>query len=173
MASHLTSKLSRFSTGMTAFVASGLLVYSILQGNGGAGDSQQKWREAAKRAIPIERNGSYLDQLIENKAPQYIDQAVTGSVSRQASQVSEPEALVGVVEEPADPSSVLDLIRENTDVAPGVSSGTARVSVTVKKGDTLFNISQRHGLSVTDLARLNGLNEPFTIKIGQTLYVAR
>lgn len=169
MAKRLTSKLSRISSGMTAFVASGLLVYSILQGNGGAGDSQQKWQEAAKRAIPIERHGGYLDQLIKNKAPQYIDQTVTGSIAKPENKRVE----VGPEAETQEATSVLDLIRENADVAPGVSSGTARVSIVVKKGDTLFNISQRHGLSVPDIARLNGLDEPYTIKIGQTLYVAR
>lgn len=169
MTSRLTSKLSRISSGMTAFVASGLLVYSILQGNGGVGDSQQQWQEAAKRAIPIDRQGGYLDQLIKNRAPQYIDQAVTGSVA----QPENKSVKVELENEPQEAASVLDLIRENADVAPGVSSGTARVSVVVKKGDTLFNISQRHGLSVPDIARLNGLDEPYTIKIGQTLYVAR
>ena len=169
MASSLTSKLSRFSTGMTAFVASGLLVYSILQGNGGMGDSQKQWKEAADRAIPIERNGSYLDQIIEKKVPRYIDQTITNSISQEP---QAPETEASPPAETEEPS-VLALIRKNADVAPGVSSGTARVSVTVKKGDTLFNISQRHGLSVADLARLNGLDEPFTIKIGQTLYVAR
>ncbi len=169
MASSLTSKLSRFSTGMTAFVASGLLVYSILEGNGGMIDSQKKWEEAANRAVPINRNGGYLDQLIEKKVPQYIDQTTTNSISQEPEVNEAAKSSEVEVEEP----SVLALIRKNADVAPGVSSGTARVSVTVKKGDTLFNISQRHGLSVADLARLNGLGEPFTIKIGQTLYVAR
>ena len=170
MTSRLTSKISRFSTGMTAFVASGFLVYSILQGNGGVVDSQKKWQEAAQRAIPIERNVNYIDKLIASKAPQYIDQRSTGSISESENIEVEVEA---VADEPNDEPSVLALIRENADVAPGVSSGTARVSVVVKQGDTLFNISQRHGISVTDLARLNGLNEPYTIKIGQTLYVAR
>lgn len=169
MASRLSSKLSRFSTGMTAFVASGLLVYSILDGNGGVSSSQQQWQDAQSRAITLERNGGYLDQILENKAPQYIDQTVTGSISDVVEEdIAQPSAEVA-----DDEPSVLALIRENADVAPGVSSGTARVSVVVKKGDTLFNISQRHGLSVPDLARLNGLNEPYTIKIGQTLYVAR
>lgn len=154
---------------MTAFVVSGLLMYSILQENGGVIESQRQWQDAASRAIPIERNGSYLDQILEKKTPQYIDQTTTGSVY----DVSKPKAAEPVSEPTDDEPSVLALIRENADVAPGVSSGTARVSVVVKKGDTLFNISQRHGLSVTDLARLNGLNEPYTIKIGQTLYVAR
>ena len=170
MASRLSSRLSRFSTGMTAFVASGLLVYSILQGHGGNHDSQQKWQDAESRAVPIERNVDYLDQLIENNRPQYIDQTVTGSISPTPQAEAVDEASEQVQD---DEPSVLALIRENADVAPGVSSGTARVSVVVKKGDTLFNISQRHGLSVSDLARLNGLDEPYTIKIGQALYVAR
>lgn len=154
---------------MTAFVVSGLLMYSILQENGGVIESQRQWQDAASRAIPIERSGSYLDQILEKKPPQYIDQTTTGSVY----DVSKPKAAEPVSEPTDDEPSVLALIRENADVAPGVSSGTARVSVVVKKGDTLFNISQRHGLIVPDLARLNGLNEPYTIKIGQTLYVAR
>ena len=154
---------------MTAFVASGLLVYSILQENGGVSESQRQWQDAASRAIPIEPKGSYLDQILEKKTPQYIDQTITNSIAV----VAEPDAAQPTAEAAVDEPSVLALIRENADVAPGVSSGTARVSVVVKKGDTLFNISQRHGLSVPDLARLNGLNEPYTIKIGQTLYVAR
>jgi len=171
MATSVTSKLSRISTGMTAFVASGLLVYSILNGNGGAGDSQRKWQEAAERAIPIERGSSYLEQIINNRKPQYIDDTFTSSVENEDAVSSEVEPIE--VEEPAEELSVLALIRKNTDVAPGVSSGTARVSVVVEKGDTLFNISQKHGISVDDLARLNGLAEPYTIRIGQTLYVAR
>ena len=69
--------------------------------------------------------------------------------------------------------SVLEIIRSNSDVAPAVSSGTNRVSVTVNKGDTLYAIAKRHGLKVSELAGLNGLEEPFIIKVGQTLYIAR
>ena len=170
MKAYMTSKFSRFSTGMTAFVVSGLLVYSMLQDNGGMVNSQQKWLEANSRAVLIDRNASYLDQIIENNVPHYIDQSVTGSISQPENQKLTRHTQDNDTKEAI---SVLDLIRDNSDVAPGVSSGTARVSVIVKKGDTLFNISQRHGMSVTDLARLNGLDEPFTIKIGQTLYVAR
>jgi len=171
MAMRVTSKLSRISTGMTAFVASGLLVYSILHGNGGGGDSQREWQEAVERAIPLERNSSYLEQIINNRKPQYIDDTITSTVENEVVTTARTEPVE--VDEPVEELSVLALIRKNTHVAPGVSSGTARVSVVVEKGDTLFNISQKHGISVDDLARLNGLVEPYTIKIGQTLYVAR
>lgn len=168
----MTSKISRFSTGMTAFVASGLLVISILQGHGGSKTSQQQWKDANERAVSILPEDSYLDRIIPGNEAQYIDQnvdttitgAISGDVASEA--VETPDA---IEEEP----SVLALIRKNSDVKPGVSSGTARVSVVIKSGDTLFNISQRHGISVDDLADLNGLSEPYTIKIGQTLYLAR
>ncbi len=172
MTSRVTSKISRFSTGMTAFVASGLLVYSILQGHGGVKDNQQLWQDASKRAVSISRSGSYLDQIILNKEPKYIDQEVDPAITGSIGTGDNFEA-IDTSDQLEEEPSVLALIRKNSDVKPGVSAGTARVSVVIKSGDTLFNISQRHGISVDDLAELNGLNEPYTIKIGQTLYVAR
>lgn len=41
--------------------------------------------------------------------------------------------------------------------------------VTVAKGDTLASISRKSGVSVDDLASLNGLKKPYRLKIGQTL----
>ncbi|PCH72452.1 MAG: N-acetylmuramidase [Flavobacteriaceae bacterium] len=40
----------------------------------------------------------------------------------------------------------------------------------VKKGDTLYSIARKYGLSVNDLKRINGLGDN-TISIGQQLYV--
>jgi nucleoid-associated protein YgaU len=42
---------------------------------------------------------------------------------------------------------------------------------TVKKGDTLFNISQQYGIEWTTLATLNGLKAPFDLQIGQKLKI--
>lgn len=41
----------------------------------------------------------------------------------------------------------------------------------VKKGDTLFNLSQRSGISWQTLAEINGLKEPYILKIGQKIKV--
>ena len=41
----------------------------------------------------------------------------------------------------------------------------------IKKGDTLFNLSQKLGLSWQTLARINNLKEPYILKIGQTLQI--
>ncbi len=41
----------------------------------------------------------------------------------------------------------------------------------VKKGDTLFNISQRYSVSWQTLAEINNLVGPYTLKIGQEIKI--
>jgi LysM repeat protein len=54
--------------------------------------------------------------------------------------------------------------------APGTAQGTAAArTVTVRSGDTLEGISQRTGVSVTELKRLNGLKDADLLQVGQTL----
>lgn len=43
---------------------------------------------------------------------------------------------------------------------------------TVKKGDTMFLIAYIAGIDVRELAALNGMSEPYTLKVGQTLKVS-
>lgn len=45
--------------------------------------------------------------------------------------------------------------------------------ITIEHGDTLFNISQRYTVSLDALKQLNGLSEPFTIRIGEKLYIPK
>jgi len=41
----------------------------------------------------------------------------------------------------------------------------------VKKGDTLFNLSKKYGVSWETLGELNDLKEPFILKIGKKLKI--
>lgn len=41
----------------------------------------------------------------------------------------------------------------------------------IKRGDTLFNLSQRYGISWQALAELNSLKEPYILRIGQKIKV--
>jgi murein DD-endopeptidase MepM/ murein hydrolase activator NlpD len=52
--------------------------------------------------------------------------------------------------------------------APEKSSGKAE-EVTVGKGDTLASISRKSGVSVDDLAQLNGLPKPYRLQVGEVL----
>lgn len=42
-------------------------------------------------------------------------------------------------------------------------------SVIVAKGDTLASISRKSGVSIDDLAKLNGLEQPYRLKVGQAI----
>ena len=162
-------KIGRVSSFLSVAVATGLLINAILSNHGGTANSQAEWRAAAKAQKTIENidMDRFASTDEQSGSEVWIDTSVmTGSVEPAPDPEKKP---IPKVSEP----SVLSLIRENSDLAPGVSSGTNRVSVTVKTGDTLFGISQRHGISVADLARLNDLSEPYTIRTGQTLYIAR
>ena len=53
--------------------------------------------------------------------------------------------------------------------APLPSKGVAGKSVVVQRGDTLYSIARGQGVAVTDLARWNGLQAPYTIYPGQRL----
>lgn len=48
---------------------------------------------------------------------------------------------------------------------------TAATTYRVRRGDTLSEIAERHGVSYPDLARWNGLSPPYRLQVGQTLSV--
>lgn len=162
--------VARWSSGITAFVCAGFLAHAIMTDNGGRPDSQERWKEAGARAHSI------IDRIRSHDKEDWyrnwdgVDAQTTASIGALTKQLEEAEVSMPPVQEP----SVMRLIRENSDVGPGVSSDpSSRVSVLVKEGDTLFAIAVKHGLTVAELARLNALEEPYVIQVGQTLYVAR
>lgn len=56
--------------------------------------------------------------------------------------------------------------------APAKSKNTVKTTeITVQKGDTLYSISRKYGLSVADLLALNNLDSSDVIKVGQKLKV--
>ncbi|WP_062327721.1 M23 family metallopeptidase [Treponema endosymbiont of Eucomonympha sp.] len=50
-------------------------------------------------------------------------------------------------------------------------SARAKVSYKVQKGDTLYGVAKKYGLSVAELRQQNGLDESNVLKAGQTLTV--
>jgi len=170
MKNSVTSMISRLAIGGTAFMCAGSLMVAIFTGNGGTPTSQAEWSNAQARSVTISSSQRHVAAR-QSEEELVLDQILTGSI-KPIQDVSQGENVAAQREAPKE-LSVLSIIRENSDVAPGVSSGTDRVSVTVKKGDTLFSIAKKHGLTTNELARMNGLKEPYVIKIDQTLYVAR
>jgi LysM repeat protein len=61
----------------------------------------------------------------------------------------------------------------STPVMAAPSSPTQVVSGvhTVQAGDTVYSLSRRYGMSVGQLAQMNGLNPPYNLRVGQQLRV--
>lgn len=58
---------------------------------------------------------------------------------------------------------------KSNDSAKTSSSSSEKTIYTVKTGDTLTSIAQKHGLTVDQLAKLNNLKDTSNVNIGQTL----
>ena len=43
--------------------------------------------------------------------------------------------------------------------------------IVVAKGDTLYSLARKHSVSVSDLAKINNLHEPYVLSVGQKLHV--
>jgi murein DD-endopeptidase MepM/ murein hydrolase activator NlpD len=58
-------------------------------------------------------------------------------------------------------------LRQNASVTSKPSTRTHLV----RSGDTLYSIARSNGLSIQELARANGLRQPYTLSVGQSLKV--
>ena len=58
----------------------------------------------------------------------------------------------------------------NTYVARSVDSSADENSYVVKPGDTLYSVAFSHGRDYRDIERLNNIDEPYNITVGQRIY---
>ena len=64
-----------------------------------------------------------------------------------------------------------DLGKQKQILGEQENKSTQYAIYTIEAGDTLFNLSQRYGVSWQTLAELNNLKEPYTLKIGQKIKI--
>ncbi|MFP5383185.1 MAG: peptidoglycan DD-metalloendopeptidase family protein [Gammaproteobacteria bacterium] len=57
----------------------------------------------------------------------------------------------------------------STTVAPAAAPGKTPEHYVVQQGDTLFSIAWRHGLDYREVAAINGIGEPWVIRVGQKI----
>ena len=67
-----------------------------------------------------------------------------------------------------EPDDVLDIPEYKNDEL-NVPARAAAGTVLVRRGDTLYSIARENNTTIAELARVNNLSAPYTIKIGQTL----
>ena len=74
-------------------------------------------------------------------------------------------------EEAAETPAVLAVAEVQTPAEAPLPAKVEAPVVTVKSGDTLGAIAARHDVSVSELARFNGMKDLHSLKIGQTLKI--
>ena len=63
--------------------------------------------------------------------------------------------------------------RSTTSNAPGASTFRNAAAVVVSKGDTVWTLSKRHGVSMRAIIEANGLRAPFHLSVGQRIVLPR
>ncbi len=63
--------------------------------------------------------------------------------------------------------------RVATSSAPGASTFRNAAAVVVSKGDTVWTLSKRHGVSMRAIIEANGLRAPFHLSVGQRIVLPR
>ena len=61
----------------------------------------------------------------------------------------------------------------DTKVKSNAPSASSTDTYTVLKGDTLYSIAKKHGMSLSELLNANNLSKDATIKVGQQIKVAK
>lgn len=72
------------------------------------------------------------------------------------------------------PFGILVLLLSLSGVAPGRFDGKSfpgSLTYQVKKGDTLWSIAYRYGLSVDELAKANSVDDPTRLRVGRELII--
>lgn len=71
----------------------------------------------------------------------------------------------------ADISNAAALATDNKAAATTISSARATKEYTVVKGDTMYSISKKNGMTLAEFMALNGLDSSSVIKVGQKLKI--
>jgi lipoprotein NlpD len=79
-----------------------------------------------------------------------------------------PQPEASIYNAPVESDVVVPVV-ETPVTEPEPLSVNLSESVSVQKGDTLFSIAQRNGLSHSQLARWNALHPPYSLHVGQIL----
>lgn len=126
------------------------------------------------RVSILEKNGVGSDANVDQRLKQLEMKISTLEIAfKQSNGISAANAGASTTKSPAAAS--------NQTQAPAANQGTVKVQTppsanakyhTVQAGENLFRISQKYGLTVEQLRRLNGMKENDVLKAGQRLVVA-
>ncbi|MBI1293087.1 peptidoglycan DD-metalloendopeptidase family protein [bacterium] len=132
---------------------------AVIAGRFGMSESELAKENRMARGAKLVR-GSRV--WIPRKAPVISSSATT---TRPVTPVSRPAA--------STPKTTTTPVRP-TDFAPAPTASRDEAGVyTVRKGDTLWGIANKSGLTVSELAKANGISSSASLEVGQKLVVTK
>lgn len=176
--------IAKYSSALTVVAATGFLIGAILTDNGaqltentnyGVGSSNRKVTfkqpdmkngfdvSGVLKALKLDGgNQNKVDPVPDENA---IDRIITASIKRvqlEESKLSKKDQL--------DIQDRIKMATYGTSMENKVKPASGP-TVIVQPGDTLYRIGLTHGLSTEKIAALNGISEPYTVRVGQKLRV--
>jgi LysM repeat protein len=115
------------------------------------------WTAPVAVAAPAEEQSAPTRPV--TAVPIVVTDAVATSVPEEVA-TEEPEATPVLPEE-----------QDQEPILPEVTEPANAVPYTIKRGDTLASIASSHGVTLEELIRANGIENPNVIYVGQTLQI--
>lgn len=160
---------AKFSSGLTVVAATGFLIGAMLTDNGGQlARNEIALNQSAAKAPVV---ASVEDTGNSAKVTE-IDRIITASVQRvKRSESKELSVNDLLILERIGAAAHAGTKRTMKKIAKVSSVKTSTSSITVQPGDTLYAIGLKYGLTISEIASLNGMNDPYTVRVGQKLRV--
>ena len=162
-------KIAKISTGLTVFAAAGFLVGAILTDNGSDG-SRSSIQDAKVVKLQVESASADLDGSA-NAA--IVDKINTSSIRKIENIQVEPLTRTEPSLTPKERLKALSKLEVEVSKQAPADDPVEGKYVVVEPGDTLYGIGRRAGLTVSQIAELNGLSDPYRIRPGQKLIISR
>lgn len=140
-------------------------------GGGGGGDGRSVADRGAGAGLHVVRPGETLYSIAWEAGYDYREVAAWNGITPPY--LIKPGQVIRL-EPPAGSRATTNSSTTNSSTTTTTTTAAAAASPsgtmhTVARGETLYRIARRHGLSVRDLAAWNGLSPPYTIRPGQRL----
>lgn len=161
---------AKFSSGLTVVAATGFLIGAMLTDNGGqlVRNEIALSQNAAKASVVASTNDS-------DNSPEFteIDRIITASVQRvkrsEDNNLSVDDLLI--LERIGAGAATHAGAKKVVKVSAVRTSASSASLVMVQPGDTLYAIGLKHGLTISEISSLNGMSDPYVVRVGQKLRV--
>jgi len=151
---------AKFSSGLTVIAATGFLIGAMLTDNGG----QPPTKEISLILSPV----NAMEGMEITPKVNAIDHIITNRVERVRRLENNDMSVDDLLIMARIDNAVHEKAKKVQKITSLSDSGS---SVTVQTGDTLYGIGLKYGLTTAEIASMNDLSDPFTVRVGQKLRV--